>query len=466
VKKRSFVGALVSFLVITSIARGDGEKIVHLKNGRSIQGEIVQDDASSYVLKTAGGTTKIAKDAVASVEDVPPPGNDPFAPTPGQTAPRPDGTAPVATVTPTKPAPPIVPTPDVTTAKKLLLEVPSDDGTEAGKLARARALQAVRERIALKTLVAIVAEPVGKTAPTNDRTLALSLVCAEPAAKARPLLLSALSAFTVADFKIGPRTDLFTALANYPGDKDGELTKTLFAKVDELRTQGILLDDFARPMAETRAHDRLAQLHQWLLSPTTKPESVPGVAKICQAVQSTLDEPDVPLLELVKKLGDVKDLYRFRYACTVLRDSDGKVAAPLMRLLRPIERHADAQLTVPQDAIDCLTEAYLTLALLPCPNVPPDMTSAAEGYGYLLTTLDMLRSHELRGGVLAALMRIRTTNEFPTKSFLDRLLSIMESGHLDDSEVSTGVAVLKHLMGRDHGADLAAWRKDIDSLER
>jgi hypothetical protein len=47
------------------------EKVFKLRNGRSIQGELVEETRSAYLVQVATGTVRLAKETVASIEAAP-----------------------------------------------------------------------------------------------------------------------------------------------------------------------------------------------------------------------------------------------------------------------------------------------------------------------------------------------------------------------------------------------------------
>ncbi len=65
---RSFV--LIALVVLAGSALAD-ERVFKLRDGRSIQGELVEETRSAYIVQVATGTVRLAKETVASIEAAP-----------------------------------------------------------------------------------------------------------------------------------------------------------------------------------------------------------------------------------------------------------------------------------------------------------------------------------------------------------------------------------------------------------
>lgn len=458
-KIRSYLGTAAGLLLVVSVAHGDAEKVFRLKNGRKIQGEVLEETPTTFVVRSSSGKTTIQKDSIDAVEET----------TPDKTflAPEKPATAevtsptPSATTDPPPPSRPIVGRPSVASAtdselaaaKKSLAAVPAEDGTETGKEARKKAIEDLLKKVSLAGLVAVVAEPETAGQPSSsERLLAFELVKKAPALKIRPLLVAALY---VADFNKGHHKMLLDALTAFRPDTDGTVVAALLARLEELRLLPIALDDFGPPMAETRAHKHLPLLYSWLLDAKTKPECISGMVKVCLAVLSTADEPDVLLTDLMTRVLTVEDLVRLRAAMQIFRDSEGGAAPVILTVIRPIEAQSRRFETVPADMKACLVEAYYTLAWLP----------DTRGHNHLAETLRSLRSPELRTTVLDAISRIKRTETVPTREFLDRLLSVMDDG-LSESEMAAGYKALGFLTGKRLGNDMSKWKRYVEALTR
>ena len=62
---RSATAVVLVLLVGTKALRAD---ILHLKDGRKIEGKILEEEGGNYVVKLKGGTMRIAKKEVSRVE--------------------------------------------------------------------------------------------------------------------------------------------------------------------------------------------------------------------------------------------------------------------------------------------------------------------------------------------------------------------------------------------------------------
>ena len=134
---------LALFLALSLPAQGDEEKIFHLKNGRKIQGELIEETKTTYVIRSATGKLFVAKDQVKSVEAPPVPskpflepdkrrpseGDDAAVSTPSQTTPS-SGSSTPSTSRGSTPLPtssytgPLASGSEIESARKALLAVP------------------------------------------------------------------------------------------------------------------------------------------------------------------------------------------------------------------------------------------------------------------------------------------------------------------------------------------------------
>jgi hypothetical protein len=433
---------VLAILLVTTPSRADDEKIFHFKNGRKVLAEILEETATNYVVRTAGGRSVFAKDSIASIEEVPAPGKS-FLGGPAE-KPKEKPAAGDATPAPSA-AEPLASEAEIASARRALGAVPAenpDDPQAAG--ARTRALAAVSDGCPLGALVALCAEI---TVPTpRERFLALDLVIAA-GERARPLLAQAILA---ADARALPR-ELLVAIQKVGPDATGTIERAVLAKLAELRTRKTDPAGLGPVLKAVGSERSLAALYDWLLAPE-RPDTSATLSEICQAVVGAQSSPDAALQPLVRLL-DTKDLPGYRKlsaALDVLSKTRGEAVPAVSAILDQLEASPSKDAERPL----ALASGYAALASVP--------TDAARER--LMKSLRSASGAEGRLLVLGAMKKQKPTAGWPTPDTLEAIRVSMAEADRSPAEREAYAQVLASLTGRSLGTDPAAWSAYILGL--
>lgn len=454
-------------LAFASAALADGtEKIFRLKNGRKMQGEIIEETTTSYVIRTSGGKTTLPKDLVASVENPPPPPK-PFLEPENHPAASPDEPSATAPMTPSgddkTPAPPptavsespLASETEIADAKKQLADVPASASTEDEKATREKALKSVREAVSLTRLVAVCAE---LPAPTETKTpperlVAMELVAAAPASDVRPLLAQGLLA---ADFSKGIPTDLISLIARVGPDDAGVLDNAVLAKVAALVASGSAVDSLEPAMRKVGTGRDLRALYSWLLAHETKATCVPGLGRMASDLVNAADDLEAALRPLVPLLEGktLPDYAKLTAVFGLLKDSRGDMGPTAISLVNALERQ-----TVPAGSEtawrDTLSRGYRALASM----------GSIDARQTLLQNLRAARAEDRRVMLLEAIARLtHQGDDLVVSGYLDSLVEFMSEGDRSEAELTAAGRALGALTQKSLGSDPSAWRDYLKSL--
>jgi hypothetical protein len=428
---RHLAFGLVVLLAVPALA-GD-EKIFHLRNGRKIEGELIDDTPANYIIRLPeGGTTKLAKGMVAKVEDAPP-----REPPPKKPAPE---VAPVATRT--KPAKPKVVDENVESLRKALREVPTDPAE------RAKAIEAIKSGFPLRSLVAIVAEPETPAAPAPvEQLLAADLVRQSPPADVRPLLVDAVGNV---DLEKGQPTQLSSVIRTV-GDEGGVLENALLDEIEAVLPKDLDAQQLFNALDPLLTAPSFPRVFGWIFSVDKNNRA--AVGGFCKTIVLHAQDKDAAVAPLVGMVDAEKlpPLAKLPPILEVLAYSK-KTSKLLVQIVNAVERRRPNKDT---------TAAEIDAAI-------------RSAYGALGAILDNDARYQLNRGIdaldldarIRVIESIRNMPMDPPKLDKDFLNGIIDRMTPDKSEqeMSALAGVLQRLTGRNNGTDTNAWKRLVQSL--
>ena len=466
VRRLSLGILLVALAAFPALA--ENEKVFRLKNGWKVEGELLEETPTSYVVKTAGGKSVLQKRTVASVEDPPPPPK-PFLepepkkeepPPPDEDAPLPPSSQPATPDTPAPAAPtpapsassPLASDAEIAAMRKALLAVPVPTDADSAA-ARNKAIEDIAKTGSMPALVAIVSEPeaaqYAKVPP--ERALALQILQSIDAVRVRPLLAQAVSAV---DLKKGVPRQLLQAINAASDSDDGAIAQALIAKSADEAAAGNNPEPLLAPLEWLGKRPMLPGLYKLLLTPD-KANAADAWGKACYQIASHDSDPDAALTPLLALLDPQKlpPYSRLAPALGVLGASRGQAAYPIGRLLEALERTTPS----PEDAPaheKCLKAGYRSLTGI----------LNLEARDRILRGIDDARTPERRILVLDAIAKLSGRPRDLPNDFVVALVERMSAPDRTDSELQAFGAALDLLTGKKIGPDAAGWKIYVSTL--
>lgn len=470
-RSRWSLGALIVLGLVASPAEA-GEKVLRLKNGRTVKGEIVEETRDAYIVKTAGGKTTVQKALVQKIEDPPPPTKPFLNPEPKREEPaapgRPDA-SPVATPTPAARPAPTTPLPavskealaseaEIAATRKALRELPAIDPEreEETTAARQKAYDEIKAKAPLGALVAIAAESENEgIAVPPERKLAQELVVAA-GEKARPFLARALLRH---DHEKGLPVEVLAALERLGDDAQGTVEAALSAKSTEALAKNFDGAAYAAVLEKIGTRRVLPAIYGYVLNPDYR-FYVPAHVKAAKAILGRESDPDAALQALADKLDPAKlpPLYMLQHAIEILGASRGAHVDKLRKLWFALEAMTqtgdeDEFQTYHKASLKAAANAYATIG-------------TREAVDHLVRILEGAQGEERRLIALEALGQLRRSESGPRPELVAVVVEDMANPSRTDAERAAYLKALAGMTGQRLGSNVEAWRRYIQELEQ
>ncbi|MEZ0229440.1 MAG: hypothetical protein ACAI25_12495 [Planctomycetota bacterium] len=408
--------AVLALFLIGSPALAGEPVIIKLKDGRKVEGEILEKTDGTYVVATAGGKKTLERLQVESVSPVP--------------------------LWKTKAA--------LADAVKAIADADESDRDRI----RQERMQDASKALPLEDLVGVIAEDLGRNASTPEQLLAYELAVARPDA-ARPVLLRALKAWEPIS---GRPVLVLRALEQLEDDAEGRVEDGLGAKLEALIAAAFPVNVLAPTYAKLATKRSWPRLQALILGLDPELDVGSSVTQVAAAVLAREDDPDKALEPLIAKADTRAKTEAALYRLSFVLELGGATKGG-----RATERFFD----------DCLR--VVTLALSESPEsenahrLHASLGRAAARVGtdrmrdLLLRILETDR-RELKIVTIRAFALVKTPEV--QRQVMRDLVDRLSKDEWSWEEQKAFFATLYTLAGTSPGSTVPAWKKYVDSLER